>query len=230
MATVSGSMVNVVGVGSAVITASQAAGGNYGAAATNATLTVNAASNVISFPALSGVTYSNGLTVGLGASASSGLVVGYSTAATNVSISGTNVTVLGVGTAMIVASQSGNSNYVAATPVTNVLTIGQGSAGVTITGTSATYDGTGKGVSVVTVPSNLGVGVSYNGLTNLPTNAGNYSVVASVNDANYAGSSTATLTIGAAAPVLGSFTVGTKVYGAGTFLSLIHISEPTRPY
>ena len=41
----------------------------------------------------------------------------------------------------------------------------------------------------------FGVGVSYNGLTNLPTNAGNYSVVASVNDANYAGSNTATLTI-----------------------------------
>ena len=136
--------------------------------------------------------------MGLGATASSGLGVGYSSASTNVSISGSTVTVLGSGTAMIVASQGGDSNYVAATPVTNTLTIGQGNAGVTISGTSATYDGTGKSVTVVTTPGGLSNSVTYNGSLNRPTNAGSYSVVATINDGNYAGSGTSTLTIGQA--------------------------------
>jgi hypothetical protein len=76
------------------------------------------------------VTYSNGLSMGLGATASSGLPVSYTNLSTNlVSVSGTNLTVLGAGTATVVASQNGNSNYLAATPVTNTLVI----TGATVT-------------------------------------------------------------------------------------------------
>jgi hypothetical protein len=82
------------------------------------------ASQSINFPSLGSKIYSNGLTIGLGATASSGLVVSYSSPDTNlVNISGTNVTVLGAGTMTIVASQGGDTNYLAATPVTNTLVI-----------------------------------------------------------------------------------------------------------
>jgi hypothetical protein len=81
-------------------------------------------SQTITFPAMGPVTYSNGLTVGLGATSSSGLAVIYGTASTNmIGLNGTNLTVLGAGTATVVAYQAGNSNYAAATPVTNTLMI-----------------------------------------------------------------------------------------------------------
>ena len=80
----------------------------------------------INFPAFGQATYSNGMTVGMGAVSTTLLPVIYSSTNTNiVSISGTNLTVLGVGTATVVASQlvDGTSNYLAATPVTNTLVI-----------------------------------------------------------------------------------------------------------
>jgi hypothetical protein len=78
----------------------------------------------INFPALGPVTYGNGLTLGLGASATTLLPIGYSSPDTNlVSISGTNVTVLGAGTATIVATQMNDGNHLATVPVTNTLVI-----------------------------------------------------------------------------------------------------------
>jgi hypothetical protein len=199
-----------VAAGTYTVLASVSDTNNYTAySVTNTLVIARSSTNTITFPSLGGVTYSNGLTVGLGATASSGLSVSYSSASTNVSISGTNVTVLGAGTASIVASQAGNSNYVAATPVTNTLVVGKASATVTITGTNATYDGTAKSVTVGTTPSGLSNSVTYNGSGTVPTNAGSYSVVATVSDANYTGSNTATLTIAQAGntitfPSLGS--------------------------
>ena len=190
------------------------------------TLTIGQASNVVTWTNLvSPGSYSNGLTIGLGATASSGLGVSYSSASTNVSISGTNVTVLGAGTASIVASQAGNSNYLAATPVTNTLVIGKVTAGVSISNTNATYDGTAKAVTVTTTPAGLSTSVTYNGSSNAPSDAGNYAVVATVADANYTGSDTSTLTIAQATntiifPILGSrFYTNGIVIGLGALAS-----------
>jgi hypothetical protein len=150
----------------------------------------------INFPTLGEAAYSNGMTLGLGAVSTTLLPVTYSSADTNVvRISGTNLTVLGTGTATIVAMQSGDSTHLSSVPVTNTLVVNKGAATVSITGTNVTYDGIAKGVVVNTDPSNLDVAVVYNGLTNLPVNVGSYSVVATVSNANYTGSGTATLTI-----------------------------------
>jgi formylglycine-generating enzyme required for sulfatase activity len=76
----------------------------------------------ITFPPLSPVIY--GIPpFTLTATASSGLPVSFSSSSTNISISGSIVTVLGTGMATIVASQSGNSSYAAAPSITNTLVV-----------------------------------------------------------------------------------------------------------
>ena len=77
----------------------------------------------INFPSIPTQTY--GVSpFSLGATSTSGLQISYSTTSTSlISISSNTMTVLGAGTATIVASQAGNSNYMAATSVTNQLVI-----------------------------------------------------------------------------------------------------------
>ncbi len=72
-------------------------------------------------------------------------------------------------------------------------------AAVTLSGLNYVYDGTPKQATVSTDPSGLTVDVTYNGSATAPVNAGTYAVVATVNDANYQGSATGTLTITKAA-------------------------------
>lgn len=68
-------------------------------------------------------------------------------------------------------------------------------AAVTLSNLSHVYDGTPKPASLATDPNGLMVNVTYNGSPTAPTNAGSYTVVATVNDPNYQGTATATLTI-----------------------------------
>ena len=57
------------------------------------------------------------------------------------------------------------------------------------------YNGTAQVVTVTTSPTNLVVNLTYNGSGNAPTNAGSYTVIGTINDANYQGSTTNTLVI-----------------------------------
>ena len=52
--------------------------------------------------------------------------------------------------------------------------------------------------TVVTTPAGLSVIVTYNGSVTLPTEPGDYEIVATINDRNYTGSATATFTLGKA--------------------------------
>jgi hypothetical protein len=101
----------------------------------------------------------------------------------------------GAGSYAVVATVD-DANY--AGSATGTLTILTATATVTLSGLNPTYDGTPKSVSVTTIPPGLGVQVTYNGSPAAPTNVGSYSVLADVVDANYAGSASGTLTIGAA--------------------------------
>jgi streptogramin lyase len=76
----------------------------------------------ITFPSLSPVIYGVPPFI-LAAAVSSALPVSYYSTSTNISILGGIVTVLGTGTATIVASQSGNSTYAAAPSITNTLVV-----------------------------------------------------------------------------------------------------------
>jgi hypothetical protein len=82
-----------------------------------------------------------------------------------------------------------------ATSVNFSLTNNKATATVTLSNLNQTYDGTPKAAGVSTTPNGLTVTVTYNGVATAPTNAGNYGVVATVNDLTYQGSTTGTLTI-----------------------------------
>ncbi|HEU5081551.1 MAG TPA: MBG domain-containing protein [Opitutaceae bacterium] len=82
------------------------------------------------------------------------------------------------------------------------LTIAKAPVSISLSGLTATYDGSAKAVTATTSPSALPVSLTYAGSTTAPTNAGTYTVVATVDTASQSGSATATLTIGKASQVI----------------------------
>ena len=88
-----------------------------------------------------------------------------------------------------------DSNYAGSATGTLVISQGTQNAMVTLSNLSATYDGSAHGVTSATTPAGLAVSVTYNGSTVVPTNAGAYSVVATVTSSGYSGSASGTLII-----------------------------------
>jgi uncharacterized protein (TIGR03437 family) len=84
---------------------------------------------------------------------------------------------------------------------TGTLTIAKAPGTVNITSATESY-GSVAPVLVSTKPVGLHVAVAYNGRTVLPTAVGTYSVTATIDDPNYSGTGTGTLTIAKATPVL----------------------------
>ncbi|NDE55103.1 MAG: hypothetical protein EB069_11170, partial [Actinobacteria bacterium] len=68
------------------------------------------------------------------------------------------------------------------------VTVNKATATVNVSDLNQVYNGSPRPVTATTVPSSLAVSVQYNGGTTVPTNAGDYSVMATVSDANYSGS------------------------------------------
>jgi N-acetylneuraminic acid mutarotase len=127
-ATVSGSIVTFTGIGQVTIQASQAGNANYLAAASvQQSFTISQGNQTIAFPAIANRPYpdpSSPFT--LNATASSGLPVSYSYVSGPATLSGTNnntVTVTGLGTVVIQASQAGSANYLAAPSVNQSLVV-----------------------------------------------------------------------------------------------------------
>ena len=178
--------------------------GSYRAVATNAsgavtstaaTLTVNKLAQGISFSQLENKTFGNS-TFTLGATASSGLALSYSSATPTVAtVAGNVVTIVGAGSSVITASQGGNSEYDAATNASQTLTVNKAAATVTLAGLTPTFDNTSKAVTATTSPVGLPVTITYDGNATAPTAAGSYAVVATITSANYAGSANGTLVI-----------------------------------
>ena len=70
---------------------------------------------------------------------------------------------------------------------TGKLVISKASATVTLGSLLHVYDGTPKPAIAATTPSGLNVALTYDGSANPPVNANSYTVVGTVNDANYTG-------------------------------------------
>ena len=124
VATVSGNTVTIIGVGTANITASQVGDANHFAATpVDQVLTVNKANQNITFAQLP--THALGEPdFALTATVPSGLTVTFTSSNPFVaSVIGNIVTIVGVGTTVITASQSGNTNYNAANDVSRDLLI-----------------------------------------------------------------------------------------------------------
>jgi Subtilase family/MBG domain len=77
----------------------------------------------------------------------------------------------------------------------DTLAIEKAAASVDLTNLAQTYDGTPKSITSTTTPENLPVSLTYNGASTPPTDAGTYTVVASVDAPNHQGSATQSLVI-----------------------------------
>jgi uncharacterized repeat protein (TIGR03803 family) len=110
--------------------------GNYAASTGSVTLQVNAASQTITFPVIPTETY--GASITLGATASSGLPVSYAVISGPATINGSILTTTGLGSVTVQASQAGNTNYTAASPVSRTFTVKQASQTITFTESAPT--------------------------------------------------------------------------------------------
>ncbi len=134
--TLSGVTVTIVGAGTCTLTANQAGNGSY-AAATQVTRNFNVAqlSQIITFSSLQDPRAYGSGTFSLGATASSSLAVTYVSTTTGIcTVSGSTVTLVGVGSCSITASQAGNDNVSAATPVVQAFTVVKGTQSITFAG------------------------------------------------------------------------------------------------
>ncbi|MBO5679580.1 MAG: hypothetical protein J6S11_06450 [Bacteroidaceae bacterium] len=124
VATVSGNVVSIKGVGEAIIIANQVGNDDYlEAAYVTRKLTVNKITQTITFSKPAEKTYED-RPFTLPATTDKGLTISYMSSNVNVAtISGNVVTIVGAGNTEIVASQSGDSYHYAATPVTHTLTV-----------------------------------------------------------------------------------------------------------
>ncbi len=135
--TIAGATVSFIGTGTCLIDANQTGNTDYAAAPqAQQAVSVGVASQTITFPNPGPVTYSPSGTFGLNATGgASGNPVTYASNSTGVcTVAGSTVTIVSAGICSITASQAGNTNYGAATPVTDLVTINP--AGQTITFTT----------------------------------------------------------------------------------------------
>jgi hypothetical protein len=171
-----------------------------------AVLTVTANNQSMSYgaavPTLTGTL--NGLVAGDGITAS------YSTTGTSTSVPGSYPI-----TATLNDPNSKLSNYTV-TNTAGSLTIGNATATVTLGSLSKTYTGSPLAPTATTIPANLLVTLAYtqNGQAVVsPTKAGSYGVVATINDVDYSGTATGTLTINQATPTITWATPAAITYG-----------------
>ena len=156
--------------------------------------TVNKADQAISFAALPDKTYGDPAFAVSATGGGSGNPVTFG-ATGNCTSGGTNgatITITGAGSCTVTASQSGNSNYNDATPVSRAFNINRAAAHVTATGFTGTYDGaahgalvTASGIAGEDLSSLLTVGPSF---INVPGGTANWSFAGNTNYAPAAGS------------------------------------------
>jgi hypothetical protein len=120
------------------ITQGTLASNNYAFTFVNGTLTITGVTpQTITFAPLAAITYGQTSALALSASASSGLPVQYAVTSGPGKIAGSTLTILGGGTIVVTATQTGNNVYAGATPVTQSLTVKP--AALTVTAPALSY-------------------------------------------------------------------------------------------
>lgn len=160
VATISGNTVTLVGIGTTAITASQPGNGIFNPATdVSQTLVVNKGNQVITFNTLP-PKYFNDPPFAIPASINSGLAITYTSSDPTVAtISGQTVTLVGIGTTDITASQAGDIHFNAASDVTQTLTVNKGNQVIIFNTLSAkTF---GNPPFDLTATSNSGLTVTY---------------------------------------------------------------------
>lgn len=112
---------------------------------------------------------------------------------------GNQLSFTAAGNVVVRARQAGNARYLDATPVDRTVVVSKAPATLALGNLSHTYDGTAKSPSATTDPPGLAVTYAYNGSTAPAVDAGDYAVLANIDDPRYQGSATANLAIAKAA-------------------------------
>ncbi len=164
--------VTMQGAGTCTIRANQNGNSNYNAAPdVTRSITINKGNQSITFGSqVVTPSFSTGGTFNLSpaASASSGLPIQYSSLTTGVctkAASGINVSMVSVGTCTIVAAQSGDANWNAATSVQRSITISKGNQTISFPAQSNKAFTAGGTFSVSGVTASSGLAVTYTSLT-----------------------------------------------------------------
>ena len=128
VATVFGNLVTIVGIGTTTITASQNGNTFYTAATpVSQSLTIIQATQTITFNALASKVLGDApFTLSASGGASGNAITYVSSNPSVASVSGNSITIVGVGTTNITATQLGNSNFLAAPDVVRSLTVSHG--------------------------------------------------------------------------------------------------------
>jgi MBG domain-containing protein/thrombospondin type 3 repeat protein len=177
----------------------------------------------ITFAALTGKTFGDPA-FSVAARASSGLEVSF-TATGKCTISGTTVTLTGAGSCTVTAHQGGNASYHPAADVSQSFAIAKGAATLDLGNLSQTYNGSPLAATVTTTPAGLGtVAVTYNGSSTPPTNAGSYTVTATLTNADYQATPASGTLVIAKAPA--TVTVGTEFVYDGTAKQALITTSP----
>lgn len=155
---------------------------NYTAANTSGTLEIaKAAQAPLAITGSQTIAYSGSpVTLGTVGGNGSGPVSFDATGSTACSVTAAGIVTAtsGSGTCVITATNAGDDNYLPTTSAAFTISVSQAAATLTLGDLAAVYDGTGKSVTVTTAPIGLpGVSVTYDGVTDLPVDAGSYDVV-----------------------------------------------------
>jgi hypothetical protein len=225
--TASGSTVSGVTAGTCTIAANQAGDNNYFAATTvTQNITVGKASQTVSFGVAPSVVVNGTGTVSASGGAS-GNPVTFSSATPGVcSVSGNTVTGITAGTCTIAANQAGDSNYFAATTVTQNITVGKASQtvsfgaapSVAVNGTGTVSATGGTSGNPVTFTSTTPGTCTASGSTVTGVTAGTCTIaVDQAGDSNYFAATTVTqnITVGKASQTV-SFGAAPSVAVNGT--------------
>ena len=159
-------------------------GANYTAASASTTITVNKATAT--------VTLGNPNQIYNGSPRSATVTTNPAGLTTTVTYNGSLSAPVNAGTYAVVATVN-SANY--AGTASGTLTISKATATLILDDLVQAYDGTPKSLTVTMNPAGLTVSVTYNGSATPPTLPGSYAVVATLNDPNYSGTASATLTI-----------------------------------
>ncbi|MDD5298370.1 MAG: fibronectin type III domain-containing protein, partial [Rhodocyclaceae bacterium] len=146
--TVSGSSVTGVSVGTCIVTANQAGNANYNAAAqASQNIGVGKGSQNISFGTAPTMVVGGTGTVSATGGASGSTITFASSTPTTCTVSGATVTGVSVGACVVTANQAGNSNYLAASQVTQNIAVNATTPIANLSNPSLSFPGQAQGSS-----------------------------------------------------------------------------------
>ena len=188
--TVSGATLSISGgTGTCAVTATKAGDANYQSiTSAAATLTVQLAAQVIAFSPPSPVTYGATPITLSATGGASGNQVTFSLVSGPATLSGSILTVFGIGTITINANQTGNANYAAATQVTQSIVVNQAALTVAANNATKIYGTANPSFTggVTGAVNGDSFAESFSTSATINSNAGNYAIVPGATGTNLA--------------------------------------------